>query len=84
MTQLIKIYRMAQEAGLRVCPHRGCELWGLHGLAGLDENPLAESGRPWMTWVGSQPAIINDSITLTDAPGFGTEFSPETLRMLHI
>ena len=68
---MVKIYQMANAAGLEVCPHRGAELWGLHAIAGLSKNPLAESGRPWMTWVGGQPPIENARITLTEAPGFG-------------
>ena len=71
LTELVKIYNMARSAGLRVCPHRGAELWGLHALAALDPEPLAESGRPWMTWVGGQPPIVDGVIRLTDAPGFG-------------
>jgi L-rhamnonate dehydratase len=73
MTELVKIYRMARDAGLRVCPHRGAEQWGLHALAALDPDPLAESGRPWMTWVGGQPAIENGFISLPDAVGFGVQ-----------
>lgn len=79
MTELVKIYELANNAGLRVVPHRGAELWGLHALAGLDSSPLAESGRPWMTWVGGQPAIENGSIQLTDAPGFGVEIDEDNL-----
>jgi len=71
MTELVKIYAMARKAGLRVCPHRGAEVWGLHAVAALDPEPLAESGRPWMTWVGGQPPIVDGFIRLTDAPGFG-------------
>ena len=71
MTQLVEIYRMATAAGLQVCPHRGAEVWALHAIAALDQNPLAESGRPWMTWVGGQPSVEQGSVTLSDAPGFG-------------
>jgi L-rhamnonate dehydratase len=71
MTELVKIYAMARRAGLRVCPHRGGELWGLHAVAALDPQPLAESGRPWMTWVGGQPEVRDGTLTLGDAPGFG-------------
>lgn len=71
LSELIKIYDQARKAGLRVCPHRGSELWGLHAIAALDPDPLAESGRPWMTWVGGQPPIEQGFIRLTDAPGFG-------------
>ncbi len=71
MTELIKIYGMAKDAGLRVCPHRGAEAWGLHAIAALDPEPLAETGRPWLTWVGRQPAIDNGTVRLADEPGFG-------------
>ena len=29
MTELVKIYRLAREHGVRVCPHRGGEIWAL-------------------------------------------------------
>jgi L-rhamnonate dehydratase len=74
LTELLKIYRMAAAAGLRVCPHRGGEVWALHALAALDPTPLAESGRPWLTWVGGQPAVIDGFVRLSDAPGFGVTF----------
>ncbi|MGE0377597.1 MAG: mandelate racemase/muconate lactonizing enzyme family protein, partial [Planctomycetaceae bacterium] len=80
LTELIKIYRSAEQAGLRVCPHRGAELWGLHAVAALDSQPLAESGRPWMNWVGGQPSIIDGTITLGDAPGFGALIDEPNLR----
>jgi L-alanine-DL-glutamate epimerase-like enolase superfamily enzyme len=65
MTELVQIYRLAQEAGLRVCPHRGAEPWGLHAIAALDRQPLAESGRPWLTWM---KPTGNDILR---QPGFG-------------
>jgi L-rhamnonate dehydratase len=71
LTELVKIYEMAKKAGLRVCPHRGGELWSLPALAALDPQPLAESGRPWMNWVGGQPPIAEGYIDVPDAPGFG-------------
>jgi L-rhamnonate dehydratase len=71
LTELVKIYRMANTAGVRVCPHRGAEIWALPALAALDPQPLAESGRPWMTWVGGQPAIVDGRIRVLNAPGFG-------------
>ncbi len=60
--------------GVRVCPHRGAEIWGLHALAALDKHPLAESGRPWMIWVGGQPPIQNGLIEVPAGPGFGAVF----------
>jgi L-alanine-DL-glutamate epimerase-like enolase superfamily enzyme len=90
MTELVKIYRMAAEAGLRVVPHRGAEVWGLHAIAGLhpassetsrgaaltaagvrQHPPLAESGRPWMTWVDGQPPIVEGTVCLPARAGFG-------------
>lgn len=84
MTELVKIYRMADEAGLEVCPHRGSELWGLHAIAGLSKQPLAESPRPWMTWVGGQPPIENAQITLSDAPGFGVTIDERNLPSANV
>ena len=71
MTELVKIYRSARDHGVRVCPHRGGEIWALHALAALDPEPLAESGRPWLTWVGGQPPILAGHIDVPTAPGFG-------------
>jgi len=75
LTQLIAIYKHAKAAGLRVCPHRGAEPWALHAIAALDREPLAESGRPWMTWVENGPQIERGFATLSDRPGFGVSFS---------
>lgn len=80
LTQLVQIYKMADRHGLRVCPHRGAEIWALHAIAALDPEPLAESGRPWMTWVGGQPAIQDGGIELTEAPGFGVTIDESNLR----
>ncbi|MBM80025.1 MAG: hypothetical protein CMJ78_05460 [Planctomycetaceae bacterium] len=83
LTQLIEIYKMAQGAGLRVCPHRGSEVWSLHAIAALDNDPLPESGRPWMTWVGGQPPIEDGYVTLTDRIGFGVEIDEDSLEILY-
>ncbi len=82
LTELVKIYEMAQSAGLRVCPHRGSELWALHAVAALDREPLAESGRPWMSWVGGQPPIVDGFITLADASGFGVKIDEDNLQTM--
>ncbi len=70
MTQLVEIYRLANIHGVRVCPHRGSETWGLHAIAALDPQPLAESGRPWMEWVGGRQ-IVGGRAQWTDSAGFG-------------
>lgn len=82
MTELVKIYHLAKEHGVRVCPHRGAEPWGLHAIAALDPEPLAEMGRPWLTWVRGQPAIYDGLARLTAAPGFGVHFEQATLAGL--
>lgn len=74
MTELVKIYEMAERYEVQVRPHRGAEVWGLHAIAALDPEPLAESGRPWMTWVEGQPEIVDGMIRTTDGPGFGVTF----------
>jgi L-rhamnonate dehydratase len=80
MTEMVKIYRMARSAGLRVVPHRGAEVWGLHAIAALDSEPLAESGRPWMTWVRGQPEIEQGVIRLGTSPGFGVELNERAVQ----
>ena len=81
LTELVKIANFARAKGLWVVPHRGAELWGLHAVAALCENPLAESGRPWMQWVGGQPDIIDGVISVPERPGFGASFSDDTLNL---
>ena len=71
LTQLRAIFALAAEEGVRVVPHRGSEVWALHAIAALSPAPLAESGRPWMTWVRGQPRIERGEIAVPEAPGFG-------------
>jgi len=71
LTTLIDVYRMAQAAGLRVCPHRGCEPFALPAIAALDLQPLAESPRTWFNCLQNAPKIHEGVIRLSGAPGFG-------------
>lgn len=81
LTELIRIYELAaQHDDIRVCPHRGAELWSLHAIAALDLQPLAESGRPWMGWVDGQPPILDGWIEVPDRPGFGAAIDESTLK----
>jgi L-alanine-DL-glutamate epimerase-like enolase superfamily enzyme len=73
LTELVKIYRLANAVGVRVVPHRGAEVWALHAIAALDHQPLAESGRPWMSWVQGQPEIAGGMIAVPRRVGFGVE-----------
>jgi L-rhamnonate dehydratase len=81
MTELVKIYQLAKQNGVRVCPHRGGEIWALPALAALDPQPLAESGRPWLTWVGGQPSIREGKIEVPGRPGFGVAINENALEM---
>ena len=79
MTELLKVYALGEQYGVDVCPHRGSEIWSLHAICALDKKPLAESGRPWMSWVKDRPEIINGEITLGDGVGFGVRFEERDL-----
>lgn len=79
MTELVRVYELAAKHGLRVCPHRGAELWSLPAIAALDPQPLAESGRPWMTWVAGQPPIVDGHVTIPEQPGFGVEIDESAI-----
>ena len=74
LTELVRIYDLARRYGFRVCPHRGSEVWALHAIAAIDPDPLAETGRGWMTWVEGQPQIVDGVIRLNGDPGFGVRF----------
>jgi L-alanine-DL-glutamate epimerase-like enolase superfamily enzyme len=76
LTALRRIFALAAERDVWVVPHRGAEVWGLHAIAALSDRPLAESGRPWVTWLRGAPAIDRGTITMTGAPGFGVELDP--------
>jgi L-alanine-DL-glutamate epimerase-like enolase superfamily enzyme len=73
LTQLRKIIALGQENGIWVVPHRGAEVWGLHAIAALCDRPLAESGRPWVTWLRGESKIEDGFVRPGDAPGFGVE-----------
>ena len=77
LTTLVEVYRLAQAAGLRVCPHRGSEPYALHAIAALDNHPLAESPRTWFDCLQGAPQIENGVVRLREAAGFGIEVSPE-------
>ena len=74
LTELVKIYGLAKDYDVEVCPHRGGEVWALHAIVALDPDPLAESGRPWMTWVRDQPEVMDGKIAPGEGPGFGVSF----------
>ena len=71
LTTVVEVYRMAREADLRVCPHRGSEPFALQAIAALDEDPLAESPRPWFRFLEGAPQIQGGTVRCSDTPGFG-------------
>jgi L-alanine-DL-glutamate epimerase-like enolase superfamily enzyme len=79
MTPLKEILPLGQENGISVVPHRGCEVWGLHVIAALSDRPLAEAGRPWVTWLRGQPEVEEGHIRVSKAPGFGVELDPASI-----
>ena len=60
-------------------PHRGSEVWGLHAILALADKPLAEGGRPWITWVQGEPEIHDGTIGPPSGPGFGVTFDEALL-----
>ncbi|MDP7254009.1 MAG: mandelate racemase/muconate lactonizing enzyme family protein [Planctomycetota bacterium] len=74
LTEVLRIYELVKGTDIRICQHRGSEVWGLHAIAAEEEHPLAESGRPWMHFVKGQPKISNGLICLPEKPGFGVWF----------
>ena len=76
LTQVRQIYALAQTHGARVVPHRGSEAFGLHAVLALEAGaPLAESGRPWMDWVGGRELAGGRARLTGDGSGFGVDLS---------
>lgn len=72
MSELVQIYQSAQRAGVRVCQHRGAEVWGLHAVAAFEKtDPLAEGGRTWLPWILDAPRPERGLVAVPDRPGFG-------------
>lgn len=80
MTTMREVFALGQANGIWVVPHRGSEVWGLHAILALADRPLAEGGRPWVTWVHGAPPIVDGMIAAPTAPGFGVTFDDALLR----
>lgn len=76
MTVMRQIFDLGQANGIWVVPHRGSEVWGLHAILALADRPLAEGGRPWVTWVDGAPTIVDGMVAAPTGPGFGVSFDP--------
>lgn len=79
MTVMRELFALGQANGIWVVPHRGSEVWGLHAILALADRPLAEGGRPWVTWVQRAPAIERGTIGPPQGPGFGVSFDEALL-----
>lgn len=82
LTTLVDVYRMAQDRGVRVCPHRGCEAFALPAIAALDLQPLAESPRSWFQCLTGIPKIQLGKTQVNRAAGFGIDVDADTRRLL--
>jgi L-rhamnonate dehydratase len=86
LTETMKIYTIAESAGLITIPHTGAGTpWGQHFAFAAPESPMAEY------WIGTDPGIPLDEVcpipgmpmpkdgyvTPSDAPGFGMEIKSE-------
>jgi L-rhamnonate dehydratase len=80
MTVVRQIFALGQANGIWVVPHRGSEVWGLHAILALADRPLAEGGRPWITWVRGAPPIVDGMIGPPSGPGFGVTFDDALVR----
>lgn len=88
LSEGLKIYAIAEAAGLPTIPHAGGSTpAGLHFAYALPESPIAEYWLPSAPGVPLKEAIampgmpyaVDGRIKPTDAPGFGLEFRPEQL-----
>ncbi|MFT8244940.1 enolase C-terminal domain-like protein [Roseomonas sp. BN140053] len=86
LTEGLKIYAIAEAAGLATVPHAGGSTpAGLHFAFAMPESTVAEYWLPSAPGVPlaqanpfpGLPAPVNGRIAPTDAPGFGLEFLPE-------
>ncbi len=76
ITAGIRIANLAADHNIKVIPHRGGEVWGLHLIAASDscEN-LAElvlGAQPQDVWIG-QPELRDGRLSINDEPGFGVK-----------
>jgi L-rhamnonate dehydratase len=89
MTEAVKIYTLAEAAGLQTIPHGGANTaFGQHFAMAMPESLMAEF------WLGSDPGVPLEEVpgipgvavprdgrlTPSDAPGFGLEVEPEWIR----
>ncbi|HIF31418.1 MAG: mandelate racemase/muconate lactonizing enzyme family protein [Pirellulaceae bacterium] len=77
MTTLVEVYRLAKDAGLQVCPHRGSEPFSIAAIASIDPTPLAESPRRWFRCLTGMPDDRGVGTQLQPGIGFGVDVSEQ-------
>ena len=76
ITEGLRILDLAGQHGVRVVPHRGGKIWGLHFIAASDCDDLAETHpKRWVPprdelWL-DEPQTVDGLLTPPDRPGFG-------------
>ena len=84
ITEGLRILELARQHGVRVLPHRGGEIWGLHFIAATDCDDLAETHpERWVPprdelWF-DEPQTVDGHLTPPDAPGFGVRLNEAML-----
>jgi L-rhamnonate dehydratase len=87
ITALLRILDLARDAGAKVVPHRGGEVWGLHAIAATDCEDFAElvmgpRSKPRdetrEMWIGS-PTPEDGALSLPTEPGFGVRLNEDFL-----
>ena len=86
LSEVVKIYTIAEAAGIATIPHTGAgNPFGQHFALAMPESPMAEY------WMGSDPGVSlqvvcpipgmampkDGHVVPSDAPGFGMEIKPE-------
>ena len=82
MSEAVRIYYIAEAAGIKTCPHGGAgSAYGQHFLAAFPEVPMGEFGVTAPVGVPLEetaripgvPIPVDGYVTPSDAPGFGME-----------
>ncbi len=84
LTAALRVVELAERTGVKVTPHRGGEVWGLHLVAATGCEDLAETHPDrWredaaVLWM-DEPRAVDGRIAPADRPGFGVTLNEEML-----
>lgn len=71
MTGLSEVYQIVAQFGVRVCPHRGGDVWSLPAIAALGNFNLAEQARFWTPELNGPFELDDLGYRIPDKHGFG-------------